>query len=494
MLPLELPWVNLLDMKKHIGLLGVFVLFGTLLWAMPAKAIPIVDRDDWSGTYLNGNKLGFNHGRVRVVKDEIRVYTHTYFRLKAGGIEQVTTITQETKLTPDLQLKSFSLLQEISGNRQKIDAKVNQGKLVMDIATSGYQKNRKVDFPEGTVPAATVWLNMLRAGFTVGQKKEINLFVEPFQTITPMTYEVVRKEMVPFHGEQVSAYVLKQQYAGLDLTLWVTEDGTLVRELTAQGLESRNESEEKAQDLKETMSMSSFITLSLVKPQKEISKPYKLDQLLVKLGNVQTPKSIPQDHRQKVLNVKKNEKGTFETTVQIQSETKRLVKGVTFPLLHEVNAKYSQDTSQIQSNHPMIKMLAKELKADERDPWKVALSINLWVYSNLEKKLTDAFTAVDALNSRKGECQSHTNLFVALARAVGIPAKVVNGLVYSKEYKGFMYHAWPEVYVGEWRALDPTLGQPKVDATHIKLSEGNNEGSLKLNEFIGKIDIELVEN
>ncbi len=481
-------------MKKQIGLFGFCLFFGMFLWTIPVNAIPIVDRDDWSGTYLNGNKLGFNHGRVRVVKDEIRVSTHTYFRLKAAGVEQVTTITQETKLTPDLQLKSFSLLQEISGNRQKIDAKVKKDQLVMDIATSGYQKERKIDFPEGTVPAATVWLNMLRTGFKVGQKKEINLFVEPFQTVTPMTYEVVRKEMISFRGQQVSAYVLKQQYAGLDLTLWVTEDGTLVRELTAQGLESRNETEEEAQELKETMSMSSFITLSLVKPQKEIPRPYKLDQLLVKLSNVQTPESIPQDHRQKVLNVKKNEKGTFETTIQIQSERRKTTNENGFPLNQEVKAEYSQDTSQIQSNHPMIKMLAKELKSNEKDPWKVALSINLWVYSNLEKKLADAFTAVDALNSRKGECQSHTNLFVALARAAGIPSKVVNGLVYSKEYKGFMYHAWPEVFVGEWRALDPTLGQPKVDATHIKLSEGNNEGSLKLNEFIGKVDIELIEN
>jgi hypothetical protein len=69
---------------------------------------------------------------------------------------------------------------------------------------------------------------------------------------------------------------------------------------------------------------------------------------------------------------------------------------------------------------------------------------------------------------------------------------VVNGLVYSSQFKGFVYHAWTEVYVGEWRALDPTFGQEIVDATHIKLAEGGYEGSVKLMEFIGKVKIDIL--
>ena len=73
---------------------------------------------------------------------------------------------------------------------------------------------------------------------------------------------------------------------------------------------------------------------------------------------------------------------------------------------------------------------------------------------------------------------------------MGIPTRIVNGLVYSQEYSGFLYHAWPEVYVGEWRALDPTFGQDVVDATHIKLTEGTEEGSFRLMEFVGKLKID----
>ena len=85
-------------------------------------------------------------------------------------------------------------------------------------------------------------------------------------------------------------------------------------------------------------------------------------------------------------------------------------------------------------------------------------------------------------------------MFVALARAAGIPARVVNGLVYSSEFKGFAYHAWPEVYVNEWRALDPTLGQTTADATHIKLVKGDETGPLKLLEFMGRLHVQVLEN
>ncbi|VAX23565.1 hypothetical protein MNBD_NITROSPINAE03-160 [hydrothermal vent metagenome] len=91
--------------------------------------------------------------------------------------------------------------------------------------------------------------------------------------------------------------------------------------------------------------------------------------------------------------------------------------------------------------------------------------------------------------SKQGECQSHTNLFTAFARSVGVPARVASGLVYSEKNEGFLYHAWPEVYVGEWVAMDPTLGQDVADATHIKLVGGEIENQIQLIQYIGRISI-----
>lgn len=460
-----------------------------------APVSAVTDREDWSGSYFMGQKLGFNHARVEVGPTDVRVNTQVFFRLEAGGVVQRTSITQETVLTPDLQLKRFSLLQELMGKRQKIEGRVAGDQLIYEVTTRGFHKKKTLPFPPGTVPAATVWLNILERGLKVGRQGSFNLFIEPFQTIVPMSYRILRKEAFSFEGKQVETFVVQQQYAGFQTTLWVAPDGSVLRELSAQGFESRKEPEATARDMgQHALSVSSFITLSLVETNRRIVDPDRQEWLKIEVSRLARADSVPQDHRQTVLKTVKTRKGTFTATVEVKREPDHPAQSAVLPLKLAEFPTLLEETSQIQSRHPMIRALAREVVASETDAWRAALRINHWVYKNMEKVLVDAFTALDALHDRKGECQSHTNLFTALARAAGIPTKVVNGLVYSNEYKGFVYHAWPEVWVGEWRALDPTFGQDLVDATHLKLSEGNNEGALKLTEFIGIVGIKIIEN
>ena len=471
------------------------VLFLTFSAGAVAPALALTDREDWSGSYFMGQKLGFNHARVEVGPDKVVVNTQVFFRLEAGGAVQRTSITQETELTPDLQLLRFSLLQELMGKRQKIEGRVEGDRLIYEVTTRGFHKKKILPFPPGTIPASTVWLNILDRGLVVGRQGSFNLFIEPFQTTAPMSYRVLRKETISFEAKPVKTFVVQQEYAGFKTTLWVTPDGSVLREVSAQGFESRMEPEATARHMgKNALSVSSFITLSLVETNRPITDSYHQKRLKVEVSRLARADSVPQDHRQTVLKTEKSNKGTFTATVEVKREPNSPEMSAVLPLKLAENPSLLEETSQIQSRHPMIRALTQEVVGGETDAWRATLKINDWVYKNMEKVLVDSFTALDALNDRKGECQSHTNLFTALARAAGIPTKVVNGLVYSPEFKGFVYHAWPEVWVGEWRALDPTFGQNQVDATHIKLSEGNNEGALKLIEFIGTVGIKIIEN
>jgi len=472
----------------------IIALFLTATVGAVVPASAVTDREEWSGSYFMGQKLGFNHARVEVGPKSIRVNTQVFFRLEAGGAVQKTSITQETELTHDLQLIRFSLLQELMGKRQKIEGRVAGDQLIYEVTTRGFYKKKTLPFPPGTVPASTVWLNILERGLKVGRQGSFNLFIESFQTFAPMSYRVLRKEAFSFEGKQVETFVVQQEYAGFQTTLWVAPDGSVLREVSVQGFESRKEPEAKARDMgPHALSVSSFITLSLVEIDRPITNSFHQDRLKIEVSRLAQVDSVPQDHRQTVLKTVKTKQGTFTTTLVVQREVNRPARSALLPLQLAENPSLLEETSQIQSRHPMIRALMREVVASETDAWRAALKINHWVYQNMEKVLVDAFTALDALHDRKGECQSHTNLFTAIARAAGIPTKVVNGLVYSNEFKGFVYHAWPEVWVGEWRALDPTFGQDRVDATHIKLSEGNNEGALKLTEFIGIVGIKIIE-
>ena len=66
----------------------------------------------------------------------------------------------------------------------------------------------------------------------------------------------------------------------------------------------------------------------------------------------------------------------------------------------------------------------------------------------LEKKPTVSLpSAREVLRTKVGDCNEHTALYVAMARALGIPARIAVGLVYVRG--AFYYHAWPEVYLDE---------------------------------------------
>jgi len=83
------------------------------------------------------------------------------------------------------------------------------------------------------------------------------------------------------------------------------------------------------------------------------------------------------------------------------------------------------------------------------------------------------------------------------ARASRRPAsKLCTGLAYVGG--GFGYHAWNEIYVGRWVEMDPSWGQPAVDAAHLQLSSSSlDEASMARNSLatgrtMGTIEITLL--
>lgn len=477
---------------------SLILLVGLAGWGSRAQAEPqgrFSEQEVWMGIYYKGNKLGFSHHILRESPDKVEAKSRAYFHLKVAGVEQVTSFAQQTLLTPDLRLKEFSLLEEVMGHRQKILGRLEGDKLILNESSLGYKKEKSIPFPPNAVLSSTFVLNLFREGFEVGRKGTFPVFVEPLRIFSELEYEILRKETVELAGRPTETFVIWHRIGGIEATLWITPEGIPVRELSPDGFESRNEPKDVAQDLGgEAMSISSFITLSLVKPQRKIAQSTQKKQVKFRLLNLRSPDLVPQDHRQKVLATELLDDQTYSATLLVTTEPPWVNQPAPFPLESFPDQELLSDSTEIQAEHPLIRSLAAELTKGEINSWRAAQSISAWVYRSLDKVLVDTFTAMDALREMKGECQSHTNLFAALARASGIPTKVVHGLAYSEEYGGFVYHAWPEVFVGEWRALDPTLGQKSVDATHIKLAQGEREGVLKLMEFIGKLQIQVLED
>jgi len=95
------------------------------------------------------------------------------------------------------------------------------------------------------------------------------------------------------------------------------------------------------------------------------------------------------------------------------------------------------------------------------------------------------------LASRRGDCNEHAVLLAALARAAGIPARIIAGAVYAND--GFYYHAWNELWLGAWVSADAVFDQLPADATHVKLIEGGLEQQMALMGIIGQLAFAVVE-
>jgi hypothetical protein len=145
----------------------------------------------------------------------------------------------------------------------------------------------------------------------------------------------------------------------------------------------------------------------------------------------------------------------------------------------------------LETRSPEIQALARKLRGTDADPRVVAERINRWVYDSLAKEISIGVpSALRTLRIRRGDCNEHSQLYVALARAAGVPARVAAGLAYVDGK--FYYHAWPEVWLERWVAVDPTFGQFPADASHLRFTVGGLARQAELLRLMGALHVEVL--
>ena len=145
----------------------------------------------------------------------------------------------------------------------------------------------------------------------------------------------------------------------------------------------------------------------------------------------------------------------------------------------------------IQSNDPAIRRTAQRVVGGATDPAVAVERLTRWVHDSVAQQITFGVPdALQVLRSRVGDCNEHTQLFVALARSVGIPTRIAAGLGYIDGK--FYYHAWPEVYLHGWVATDPTFGQYPADAAHLRFVIGGLGRQAELLRLMGNLKITVL--
>lgn len=153
-------------------------------------------------------------------------------------------------------------------------------------------------------------------------------------------------------------------------------------------------------------------------------------------------------------------------------------------LSNDDKGRYLSESKYWQVNDSNIKSLAQELVTPEAIYDYVVSSLD-YNYDRVSEG-GDRLGALSALNNPSNAiCTEFTDLFIALARAAGIPAREVNGYAHTQNDRlqplslvADVLHAWPEYWDEErsiWVPVDPTWGKTtggidyfsKLDMNHF---------------------------
>jgi len=134
---------------------------------------------------------------------------------------------------------------------------------------------------------------------------------------------------------------------------------------------------------------------------------------------------------------------------------------------------YLQSDESIESDDPILISKAEEITEGSKDSWQAVRRLSEWVAQNIAYAIPGGGTARRTYDMRSGECGAHSILLAAFCRAVGIPARVVWGCMYTPNFGGsFGQHAWNEIYMRKagWIPVDATAFEiDYVDSGHIRV-------------------------
>ncbi len=135
---------------------------------------------------------------------------------------------------------------------------------------------------------------------------------------------------------------------------------------------------------------------------------------------------------------------------------------------------YLLGTDVIQINDPFIKNLAAELAGDSIYILSVLEKFYDYVYAMGSRPFKGTTDAVTAAKLGEASCNGKSRLFISLTRQLGIPSRLVGGLILNNGSKKTS-HQWVEVYIsGHWIPFDTLNGHfAELPGNYLSLYKGD---------------------
>lgn len=451
----------------------------------------------WRGIYYRGEKIGFTVSQVIRTDEGFELQEDGRLQMTLLGSTSAAAIHTIARVNPSFALRSFEFsLDPGTGAieiRGTIDAapagSAGSHRLTIAITSAGGTRTEQRDLAEEPVLALNLSRVLASGGLTPGARHRWMVLDPATLRNAPMNIEVGRREVVRLADTSVPAFRVEMEFEGLRTTSWVTDTGEVVKEESPLGLMTVREPAERAQGLAVPGRVQAdLLRLAAVVPRtrQRIEDPRTVRRLRLRLDGADLSSPDLQGAGQ-----------TVEGNVVEIVDAQTLTPGPAESGLQ----RYLDPEPLIESDAPQI--LAEAQLAVQGVEGRRAQAERLTRYVNalLDKKPTVSLpSALEVLRTKVGDCNEHTALYVAMARALGIPARIAVGLTFVQGAQGaFYYHAWPEVYLdagngrGLWLPVDPTLNEFPADATHLRLARGGLDKQAAIVPLIGRLEMTVLE-
>jgi len=438
-------------------------------------------QEEWLAVFQHGRKVGYSHTRLVPRAEGFDASEELFLRLLfLEETQEVFSIIQ-AQLARDHSLKSFAFRLQAGPISFRLEGSVAPGKLVLVTRMAG--EERSAELP-GTSP---IYLGSgIRAFLTqerlkVGETYRLTVFDPSTMSQSLVPVRVEATETVRLDGRSYEAFRVVMEYHGLRVRSWISPYGEVLKEEGVLGMTLVKSNAEEAIKGLDGAPGVDLVRAAAVVPDRTIPRPRELRQLKLELTGVTG----------EGLDLSGDRQRWQEGQLVIVRESLSDLPAVGIPWTGTDMVRDLQPSLLIQSDAPELKGQAAEILGPERDGLTAVKKISSWVYRQVEKRPTLSIpSALEVWRQKAGDCNEHSVLFAALARAAGIPTRLAAGLLYAEGT--FFYHAWNEVYLGRWVAVDATLDQVPADPTHVRLILGGPDRQVELVRVMGQVGIRVL--
>lgn len=453
---------------------------------------------EFYGAYLFSGKVGWISDESHLAEQQGKpVYEsssdmHIELQMLGQRTQKLAHSTTRYSLDGDGAIISISETETDDGNEvQRSAVREGSNLRITTREPNGTSSQRVVPLPRDTLKSQRDMEAWLAGTPRRGERMkfyEADLSQE--QVETELVMEFIEATPLVWGGVPVQASRVIMHLGGAEFEALAGPDGRLLRGKIGGLLEIRAEEEQVAKALDaRPVDMLAASSIVVAQPLGDRDTLKDLTLELSGLGDYQ----LPANARQHVL-----DSGKGRATVELVRET---AQPVAVRLTPQERERYLRATPGVQSDDAEIRGLARDIAGDEKDPARIAARIVDWIGRNLHQQYgANATTATAVLRQKAGDCTEHTLLFTALARAAGVPARQLGGIIYVETpAPTFGWHAWAEIHDGSgWISVDPTWHQLRVDPTHVQFSffgDDMEKNDLAWVQVLGglKIDVKKVD-